>query len=157
MGAPLASCLTVARRHAARVASAPGFLLGQHVRVDAVQASLQDLAAPHHSSAADLPVAVVGKADLPLGRRHRRQAGRERGAVLRPWCSVLHLRILLIAHGSGSWSHSDAVYAHPGSPPTARRAVPGAVATAPGTALFAVGGEPGCAYTPSEWDQDPLP
>ena len=33
----------------------------------------------------------------------------------------------------------------------------GAVATAPGTALMAVGGEPGRAYTPSEWDQDPLP
>jgi len=38
--------------------------------------------------------------------------------------------------------------------PKSRR---GAVATAPGTALLAVGGEPGCAYTPSEWDQDPLP
>ncbi len=33
----------------------------------------------------------------------------------------------------------------------------GAVAGEPGTALFAVGGEPGCVYTPSEWDRDQLP
>ena len=35
--------------------------------------------------------------------------------------------------------------------------VRGAVASEPVTALFAVGGEPGCAYTPSEWDREPLP
>ena len=33
----------------------------------------------------------------------------------------------------------------------------GAVALEPGTALFALGGEPGAAYAPSEWDQEPLP
>jgi hypothetical protein len=34
--------------------------------------------------------------------------------------------------------------------------VRGAVATEPGTTLFAVGGEPGAAYAPSEWDKEPL-
>jgi hypothetical protein len=33
----------------------------------------------------------------------------------------------------------------------------GAVAREAGTALLAVGGEPGCVYTPSAWDQEPLP
>jgi hypothetical protein len=37
------------------------------------------------------------------------------------------------------------------------KSVRGAVACEPGTVLFAVGGEPGCAYTPSEWDREPLP
>ncbi len=37
------------------------------------------------------------------------------------------------------------------------RSTRGAVAREAGTTLFAVGGEPGCAYTPSEWDQEPLP
>ena len=37
------------------------------------------------------------------------------------------------------------------------RSTRGAVARESGTTLFAVGGEPGCAYTPSEWDQEPLP
>jgi hypothetical protein len=35
--------------------------------------------------------------------------------------------------------------------------VRGAVAREPGTVLFAVGGEPGCVYAPSEWDRGPLP
>jgi hypothetical protein len=35
--------------------------------------------------------------------------------------------------------------------------VRGATALEPGTALLAVGGEPGCAYSPSSWDQDALP
>ncbi len=38
--------------------------------------------------------------------------------------------------------------------PKSRR---GAVATQPGTALLAVGGEPGCVFTPSEWDREPIP
>jgi hypothetical protein len=33
----------------------------------------------------------------------------------------------------------------------------GAVALEPGTALLAVGGEPGAVYSPSEWDREPLP
>lgn len=38
--------------------------------------------------------------------------------------------------------------------PTVKR---GAIATEPGTALLAVGGEPGAAFSPSEWDTEPLP
>ena len=37
------------------------------------------------------------------------------------------------------------------------KSVRGAVAAESGTALLAVGGEPGGVYAPSEWDQDPLP
>jgi len=36
------------------------------------------------------------------------------------------------------------------------KCVRGAVAREAGTALLAVGGEPGCAFTPSEWDTEPL-
>ena len=37
------------------------------------------------------------------------------------------------------------------------RGTRGAVASEAGTALLAIGGEPGCVYTPSAWDQEPLP
>jgi hypothetical protein len=37
------------------------------------------------------------------------------------------------------------------------RAVRGAVAREAGTALLAIGGEPGAAFSPSAWDQEPLP
>ena len=33
----------------------------------------------------------------------------------------------------------------------------GAVANEAGTALLAIGGEPGAVFAPSEWDQEPLP
>ena len=38
--------------------------------------------------------------------------------------------------------------------PTTRR---GAVGREAGTILLALGGEPGCVFTPSEWDLEPLP
>jgi hypothetical protein len=33
----------------------------------------------------------------------------------------------------------------------------GAVALEAGTTMLVVGAEPGCAFTPSEWDTEPLP
>jgi mannose-6-phosphate isomerase-like protein (cupin superfamily) len=38
--------------------------------------------------------------------------------------------------------------------PTTRR---GAVGRDAGTTLLALGGEPGCAFSPSDWDREPLP
>lgn len=35
--------------------------------------------------------------------------------------------------------------------------VRGVVAVEPGTTMLVVGAEPGCAFTPSEWDTEPLP
>jgi hypothetical protein len=35
--------------------------------------------------------------------------------------------------------------------------VRGAVAVEPGTVMLVIGAEPGCAFTPSEWDTEPLP
>jgi len=35
--------------------------------------------------------------------------------------------------------------------------VRGAVALEAGTAMLVIGAEPGCAFTPSEWDTEPLP
>ena len=35
--------------------------------------------------------------------------------------------------------------------------VRGAVAREAGTTMLVVGAEPGCAFTPSEWDTEPLP
>lgn len=71
-----------------------------------------------------------------------------------------HEELYLVVTGSATFKVGDDVFdAEAGTfvyvpDPTVVR---GAVAREAGTALFAVGGEPGRAYAPSEWDQEPLP
>lgn len=77
-----------------------------------------------------------------------------------PDSGTRHEELYLVVSGSATFTVGGEVFdAAAGTfvyvpDPTVVR---GAVAREPGTALFAVGGEPGSIYAPSEWDREPLP
>jgi len=77
-----------------------------------------------------------------------------------PESGTRHEELYLVVTGAARFKVDDEEFDAPAGTfvyvpdPKSRR---GAVATEPHTALLAVGGEPGCAFTPSEWDREPLP
>ncbi|MBM3148288.1 MAG: hypothetical protein FJ000_10405, partial [Actinobacteria bacterium] len=77
-----------------------------------------------------------------------------------PDSGTRHEELYLVVTGSATFKVGDEVFdAGAGTfvyvpDPTVVR---GAVAREPGTALLAVGAEPGAVYAPSEWDTEPLP
>jgi len=71
-----------------------------------------------------------------------------------------HEELFLIVSGSATYRVAGAEIDAPAgtflyvSDPAVVR---GAVAREAGTAMLVVGGEPGCVFTPSDWDTEPLP
>ena len=77
-----------------------------------------------------------------------------------PESGTRHEELYLVVTGRATFKVNDEKFDAPAGTfvfvpdPTSVR---GAVAQEAGTALFAVGGEPGAVFSPSEWDCEPLP
>ncbi|HET6476899.1 MAG TPA: AraC family ligand binding domain-containing protein [Thermoleophilia bacterium] len=76
-----------------------------------------------------------------------------------PESGTRHEELYLVVTGSATFKVDGAEFQAPAGTfvyvpdPCSVR---GAVANEPGTALLAVGGEPGATFSPSEWDQEPI-
>jgi len=77
-----------------------------------------------------------------------------------PDSGTRHEELYLVVTGSATFTVDGDTFAAPAGTfvyVPDPRSVRGAVAREAGTALLAIGGEPGAAYSPSQWDQEPLP
>jgi hypothetical protein len=77
-----------------------------------------------------------------------------------PDSGTRHEELYLVVAGHATFTVAGETFEAPAGTfvyvpdPTTKR---GAVGRDAGTVLLALGGEPGCVFTPSEWDREPLP